>query len=813
MKQLLSLLSLGLLLLSPGLLAAAESDSDEEDSLITIAVGVQGVSVDAEQDRDGRFNRYQDRPSGLVIDYLRFARLLGEDGYVDFSAVDALQDDERVLLRLGLGGRFRGRYEYDSVPMVFGNRARSVLGGDYRIGDFIQQLMEDPDGNGVPFYTDLDETAGDNALVRGMANDLLTGTSPFDLELKRRSHDLDLRYDVSPLWSVGFDYQLHESRGTQPLGSGTYQRITDVDADGATDYDYFFSIRGVELPAIVDYDTVNTSVSALYRQDRWFGDFRYTYSEFENANPHLLYDNPFWFTGTEATSGSRRGLWEEGRASQPPSNDSWNLALTGGVDLGKQTRLTAAVNIGEHKQDEPFAAITTNPALVGKADLNGDGVIDGADDPTSLALLPQSSLSASSDITSLNLRLTSRPADWVRVNASWRSYEYDGGTSDLVMPARTEYIESRIKTDFKGSSLRFIPHNYKRENLKVEGIFDASKDFRVAAFFERESYDWPRYADTEGNVSRDAGNRSVEGTDDDTLGLRVYWDGSEAIDARLSLSNSDRDFSGEHVVGFSGQLESLRQYDIANRERDAVDLRVNLYPRDGVTAGIEIRDWSDNYPDSVYGFLEASSTGWTIDTTCSIGDRTSLYLYLDGNEVETDMHLRTKCSNCTPPAGAGFEAPWGVPNYDWFTNYTDEDVSFGGSINYASEDDRDRFDLDFSYTDAEIQQLNRNPATPRDLGKPGAPPVGVALAVNFPDQTNTFTNVEAKYLRKLNSTTSLGVMYTFEDWDLDDFQVQQLQAYGANFLSVDDASRFLLLDSWYGSFDAHVLQFFVKLEP
>ncbi|MCP4204686.1 MAG: hypothetical protein GY769_22485 [bacterium] len=50
-----------------------------------------------------------------------------------------------------------------------------------------------------------------------------------------------------------------------------------------------------------------------------------------------------------------------------------------------------------------------------------------------------------------------------------------------------------------------------------------------------------------------------------------------------------------------------------------------------------------------------------------------------------------------------------------------------------------------------------------------------------------------------------------EDWDLDDFQVDQLQAYGANFLTVDDATRFLFLDAWYGSFDANVAQAFVKL--
>lgn len=35
--------------------------------------------------------------------------------------------------------------------------------------------------------------------------------------------------------------------------------------------------------------------------------------------------------------------------------------------------------------------------------------------------------------------------------------------------------------------------------------------------------------------------------------------------------------------------------------------------------------------------------------------------------------------------------------------------------------------------------------------------------------------------------------------------------YGANFLSVDDATRYMFLDAWNGTFDAQAGQFFVKL--
>ncbi len=808
--------------------SALGDDTEKADgSIQQIVIGVQGVSVEGDdagdsaadsdsEDRDGRFNRYQDTPAGFVVSYLRIARLFGDGkSYADLEAFDALQDDERYRLRLGIGDKIRLRYAFDSTPMVFGNRGRTLLSrqraGELRIGDAIQRLLEDPDGNGIPFYAEPGGVGGDNALVQGLTNDLLSGTTPFDLEQKRRTNDFGFAYSPSPEWSLGFDYQRHAIRGTQPLGSGSYQRITDVDGDGSTDYDYFFSIRGLELPATIDYDTLNTSLWTRCRKDRWFGEARYTYSEFDNENPFLLYDNPFWFTPTLGSSGIRRGLWEEGRASLPPSNEAWNLALTAGVDLGWKTRITASFNTGEHSQNDPFAPITTNPAVIGTVDLNNDGVVDARDDPTTTAILPQKSLDATSDVTVFDLRLTSKPTDRVRINASWRTYEYDGGSSNVVLPARTEYIESRIKTDFKGTSLAFVPHFYERETLKIEGVFDFTEDLRLAARWRRQSYDWNQYRSLVGNASREEGNRAVEGTDDDTLSLTLFWDGPEWLDARLKYATSEREYDGSYQVAFSGELEDVRQFDIANRDRDTYEARFDFYPREGITLGAEIRDTEDDYPDTIYGLLEGSGSGWTIDASFELAETTNLFIYVDESEAESDLHLRTKCSNCSPPPGAPWSAPWGVPNYDWFPTYEDEDTSFGGVLSYRSKDDRHRLDLEVDYVDATVEQQNVNPAPPVDLGKTGTPAVGVALAFDFPDQSNTFTSVEAKYQRKLSQRTTIGILYLFEDWDLEDFQLQQLQAYGANFLTVDDATRYMFLDAWYGTFDAHVGQLFIKL--
>jgi len=792
---------------------AAEAETNDTE-VTTLVVGVQGTSVDAEEGRDGRYTKYRDDPDGFLVDYLRVARL-SDDGsmYLDLRAIDAGQNDEQYLLRAGSKDCFRLRFRYNEIPFAFGNNGRFVLDrvgpGEFRIADFIQQQLEDPDGNGIPFFSEPGGVGGDNSLVQSMFRGL-AGSEPFDVAQKRRTADLDLKFPISTNWNLGVGYRRSESRGIKPLGNAAYQRITDVDGDGSTDYDYFFSLRGLELPATIDYTTTQTTGSAAYRNDRWFGEARLVLSEFENENPSMLYDNPFWFSDTQGSSGVRRGLWEESRVSMPPSNEAWNVALSGGGKLGENTRLTFQYTMGEHSQNEPFVPITTNTVLVGTKDLNGDGIVDAQDDPTSLSALPQSSLDATVDTTVMSAAVTSRPTDTIKLKAHFRSYEYDGGNKTLLIPARAEYNDSRLKTDMKGSDLLFIPYYYKHTRTGVEGVFDLGDDFKLALSADQNSYNWNRYTDlgSEGSFTRDIGNRSVAGNDDDTLGLVLRWKGNGKVDGSLGFSTSERRINGEHQIAFAGQEENLRQYDIADRDRDAFQLKLNFHPNDTTTLGVHWRDSDDSYPDAVYGWTATAEQALGFDANFGVNDTTNVFLYVETTEFDADVHLRTKCSNCSPPAGADWQAPWGVPNFDWFTDYTDKGFAAGIGLEFRSDDEKNRFDVEANYNDAEISNLNQNPGLPVDLGKASTPIAPVALAVDFPDQTNTFASAELRYIRRLREDLSWGVTYLYEDWDLTDFQVQQLQEYGADFLGVDDATRYLTLDSWIGSYDANVVQTF-----
>ena len=803
--------------------SAEAGDGDE------VVIGGQETRVNADDDRDAKFGRHEELPDGVIVDWLRFSTD-APGHFFQIEARDVTQRDEGFRLRAGVGERYRFRAFYQSLPYAYGSGATFVLGRDsndvwgpsYRIADFIQQRFEDPDGNATPFFTNLAETAIDNPLVFALVNDFLTGfDDTLALDSRRRQGGAGVTIRASERWTIDIDAYTETRDGTQALGTGTYQRITDVDGNGVTDYDYFFSARGIELPAILDYRTTRYDAKAHFGEERWFADVRAQFQEFENAFVGLTYDNPFWFNGVNATSGSRRGLWEFGRNSYEPSNEAWDLTASGGVDLPRRTRITAAVSLGEHTQDAPILPISTNPANIGTLDINYDGVVDASDDPTVAAIpgLPTTlaglrtlgtRLDASSDVRNYYLQVTSRPVDDLTLTGRYRRYEYEGQGGILRVPARTEYVESRLLTNFKGDDILHVPLDWSRQTIDLDAAYRFNRNIKLKAFLGTKSYDYDQYADTDGNTTRDRGSRSVAGTDDDFYGLTAMFRHGSWLSGRATWQTRERDYDGTYTIAFSGELDTTRQYDIAKRDRDTADLNLDFMPGERTTFSLGYRLADDDYPESEYGFQAAESMGYGANLNVAATERFNLFAYVDLAEWDADMHMVTKCSNCTTPAGL---APWNVPNYDWFTDYTDETTSYGVGFDWSAGE-KTEVDLAINFVQGQIEQKTANPGTPVE-GNPANPlfgtPVQVARGFDFPTQESKLTAIDLEVTHRLSPRVRLGLRWRFEDFSLDDFQWDGLEPYGANFLTVDDATRYLFLNSRYSDYTGNVVGLFMRM--
>jgi len=817
-------------LIAPPALFAAEDDGETEDQ-VDVEVGVQGVDLDADQAGKAQFLKYQDYPDGAVLGHLLWNHTSKKNNF-QFEAWNVAQRNQRFDLFGNYGTAWKVRAGYKQTPFTTGGGAVLPLqrgagneyGATFSVADFTQQAMEDPDGNGIPFYTDPAETAGDNALVFGMMNDVLAAQNQFLVGTDRNSGYAGFTYSPGRHWTLEIDASQDVRDGTLAMGSGTYQRITDVNGDGITDYDYFFSVRGLELPAPIDYRTTMLTGSLNYQARKWFVNARGMFSEFDGGYRGITYDNPFWFTDTVATSGSRRGLWESGRMSMPPSNEAWDFALSAGFDLPARTRITALASFGEMTQDDLFMPMTTSTALIGTADINGDGVIDAQDDPTDTTVFQNPftldgyrtlgpSLDATVNTQMLNLTITSKPVKKLKLLGRYRSYSYEGQEGIQAVSGRAEYVESQMKTDFKKDTILHTPLDYTRNTLDIEAAWGFSRAFKLRGFYKNLTYQFDQYKfdATETDATRDAGSRAVAETGEDTVGLTGIFGPGTWVTGYLTVSSARRDFDGDYRPGFDGENSDVRQFDIAKRDRDAVDLRVDFNPSGRWNGGLGFRAANNDFPDSIYGLQEGNLQGVDLSLGYFPGSKLSLFLYGDYSKWDGKTHIRTKCANCGAPDPA--LAPWNITGFDQFSDYTDTTSSVGVNLTYDSEK-KDKIELTIDYTAGEIEQDTFNTTAPRELN-PANPLFGeiaeVAVGHPFPNQENSLLDVRIKWTRMINKFVSAGIWYGYQDFSLTDFQLDGLQPYGANFLDVDDATRYLFLGNRISDYRAHIGQAFVRI--
>jgi len=555
------------------------------------------------------------------------------------------QLDERFSLRTG-SGKLRFDLKYQSLPYQIGSGASFLLstngrdgyGPSFKIADWVQQKMQDPDGDGVPFFTSATETTSDNALVQTMTNALLSGASRWALVSRRQKGSLGLEYRPLGRWTIAFTAKEEKRTGAQGLGSGTYQRVTDVNNDGQTDSDYYFSVRGIELPALIDIRTTLLLARANYHAENWFFGVDASLSNFDNSYLGMTYDNPFWFEGEEGTSGSRRGLWQKGRASLEPSNEAWRLTFSGGYSFTSRTRLTAAFSLGEQSQDERFLPIATNPATIGAEDINRDGSINAADDPTRVVLaisgMPSTidgvkvigrGLDASSEVTAYNLTLTSRPMDELTLRARVNSYDYEGTEGIQVIPARTEYIGSLVELDWKKDLILHVPNDFTRRNIDLEATWRFGRAAKVKGFARRRSHDYLLQQDPDGNVTRDSGTRAVAGTDDDIFGVSAIFGNASTFSGKVTVETADRSFDGEYVTAFNGAHPLVRQFDIANRSRSGLLAEFDFMPGEATTISLGYNHYEDDYDDSEFGLQSGDTEGWSLNINHRVGERMHLF--------------------------------------------------------------------------------------------------------------------------------------------------------------------------------------------
>ncbi len=795
----------GLALLA-GVGSPASRAEEPKDTQIEITVGGQATDVDGE--RNARFERYRDEPNGVLLESVAVRYQPEEDPWLaTLSGHDLGQDDEFAELRLERPGRLRVDLGWDRTPHLT-SRGSTLLhtrsGGSLLFAEPVRALLEA-------------NPALLPQVLAGQGREVEVGT-----RRDRGSAAIALRL------ARGWDLQLfgldESQSGTKRISTGTYIRRQQVGAGTQTGAGFFdrerIEIRGIELPAAIDTSSREVGLGTSFRRDRFFFDFGWEQSSFENDLGTLVWDNPFEATpgatssslglapqfeqepsGALANQGNR-GRFARAALDLAPDNDYQRIHATGSVMLPAHTRVYGSFSLAKMEQDDPFLSYTLNPAIL--FSLGADGVAGTPDDVRAQDVaLPRSSLDGEVRTTRTDLRVTSRPIESLDLRASFRRYEYDDRRPEILFPgfaaAGDSYFRAGIgQRDASGTRVLFNEiGGYTKSAIGLGGGWRFGQTVGVDLDFTRT--DW-QYED-----------RQVEETTEDSYRLGVRVTPHERFAARFSWLEARRDFEGPYHVGF--ETSRLRAFDVWERDRSQIGLEIEIFPADAWTLTASYDLANDEYRGVVATPTPAPTTGnvfpsfpYGLNETESEALAVAATYAPEGWTLTASAGLENGLwdSLAVPKTSRGSDAIQFDPKNRW--RRTQDDELLWASLSLAA-DLTDRLDLevDLGYSDYQGEQKTVNPDTPD---------INSGVAYDFPELAEKLWNAELTLTWQVQERLALAARYLYEPYRLDDFAWDQLQpAMQGVFLETGasptdlrtmNASRYLLLDSRYSDYTANV---------
>ena len=439
------------------------------------------------------------------------------------------------------------------------------------------------------------------------------------------------------------------------------------------------------LPAPVDYTTDEIDAGVSYAGPRWFARFGYYGSFFSDGDIAVTWDNPYNpFTPS----------LDQGRIAAPPDNAFQSVSLAGSYRFGGPTQLAGSLSTGRATQDDDFLAATINPDL--------------AVPPS-----PARSLDGKVDTVDFDARLTSNLRSGLGLKAEYRLARRDNHTSQQLYP--------QVVTDvFLSDTQMNLPYGFERERGQLEGNYRVRHWASLRAGVERRI------------VKRDL--QEVDRTEEDRAWGRVTVTPHPRLDASAEISQQNRDGSDYRLLDTGGlpQNPAMRLFNMADRDRVAGLVDVNLRPSDWLSFGVEGELGRDDYPSTLLGIYDADYDAYTLDISAAFPNRVTLYA------LATREEQRTKQRGSENGDIA-----------DWLAKVGDVTRTF--AVGVTATRLRGKFDVGVDLTSS-----RSNGTTVLDSDAPAA---------DFPDLTTRIDSIRA-YLRfPLRAAVNLELGYVHERYD------------------------------------------------
>ena len=314
----------------------------------------------------------------------------------------------------------------------------------------------------------------------------------------------------------------------------------------------------------------------------------YQASLFRNGDASLTWQNPFNPIVAGATLG---------RLALSPNNEFHQTLVSLGYQLHPALRLSADVASGTMTQDAAFVAVTTNPNL-------------------SVPALPSSSLHGSAHTLNASLRLAAQPSADSRLTVVATRDDRNNQTPVGLFPS--------ITTDmWVGNATLNTPYSFRQDRLKVLGETRFWKAWSLQAAAEAEE------------TTRTL--QEVSTTRESKVWAKLHAPLSDLGTGSLKALHATRFGSKYEVLANWAPAENplMRKFNLADRIRDAAQLRSDFPVTEAVNVGFSVDASADNYNNSPLGLRSGQSVNLAADLAWSVSDNTSVHAFANEEKVRS----------------------------------------------------------------------------------------------------------------------------------------------------------------------------------
>ena len=527
--------------------------------------------------------------------------------------------------------------------------------------------------------------------------------------------EVKFRYLLGPDWMVKLAYKNERWDGTRPMSG------------------LFGSSPGgrpvIQLPQPVDYRHDDVRFALEWARAGHSLELAYQASIFQNKFSSLTFHNPLRLNQTSVSS-ANSSTPAQGRFALDPDNQAHYLTLSGAVNLPAETRFMGTFSYGWMLQDEDFLPHSINSQFYNS--------ITGP----SLAL-PRQSLDGEINPTLVNLVLTNRAIPNLTVTGRYRYYDLANNSKRIEFPGHTVGDTLVVTTAEETRLLEFT-----RQNAGVDLSYRLTKDLKLNGGYEWRKTDYHEFHAKENQEDRAKVSLDIKANN---------W-----LMIRPAYIFSDRDVSGYQTQTPPGQAER-RMFNLAERERHEGKLMARIMPSDKFSISFEGGIGTEDYK-AKYGLDKSDVWNVSVEVAVTPVDWLNLFAAYSHEQIYGKIHSVQNSRVGNTDTFFDGDA--------WTMKFTDDYDVIRGGVDLLLYENKSRerkvtlrTELTYAYSVGETKNA-------WDQGTPANITGASAITRDWPDIKARLWMVSTRLDYQLSKNFTIGVGYSYERYDLDDFTQQ-----------------------------------------